>query len=482
MEMLRLNNKRIKRKRIFIFILAVLAVAVTLAIYFNWKIYSVSKKININEKTSFLGSVQTVVSSAVAPEHAELKGEASGRINILLLGLGGENHPGKNLTDTIMIASIDTKSKKVAFFSLPRDLYVNIAKTDYSTKINQIYQYGLTKNEGVDPLKETVEEITGLEIQYFLIVDFAGFEKVIDDIGGVNIMVERDIYDPRYPGPNYSYEIFEISKGLHNLDGATALKYARMRHDDPEGDFGRAKRQQQIIQAVKNRVFSVQTLLNPVALNSLLNTLGNHVKTNVTLPEIESFIALSREIDIQNINTVVADAWKKDSLLKGSHLDTASGQASILIPRVGNWSEIQDLAQNVFDLDKIKKRQAEIEKEEAAVVIINQSTDNALANKVKNLLKDKLEMKNVSIAYLQIKPASDKSFVIDNTNGQKLFTLDELLKKLPAKLGNENGDIIKLDKNYDFIVMLGNDLVDKYSYDEVSLDEWEKYQDEQSQN
>ncbi len=479
MEMLELNSKRRKRKKIFIFMLAALAVAVALLIYFNWKIYSVSKKININEDTSFISSVQTVVSSAVAPRHAELKGEIDGRINILLLGLGGENHPGKNLTDTIMIASIDTKNKKVAFFSLPRDLYINIPRTSYSTKINQIYQYGLNNNEGVEPLKKTVEETTGLEIQYFLIVDFEGFKKVVDDIGGVNIMVERDIYDSRYPGPNYSYEIFELKKGFHHLDGATALKYARMRHNDPEGDFGRAKRQQQIIQAVKNRVFSIQTILNPVVLNNLLNTLGNHVKTNVTLPEIESFIALSKEVDIQNINNVVADAWKKDSLLKGSHLATANGWMSILIPRVGNWSEIQDLAQNVFDLDKIKKRQAEIENEEAVIAVINQSKDNVLANKVKNLLKDKLGMKNVSVAYLQIKLARDKSFVIDNTNGRKLFTLDELLKKLPAKLESENSDIIKLDKNYDFIVMLGNDLVDKYFYDEVSMDEWEKYQDEQ---
>jgi hypothetical protein len=116
-------------------------------------------------------------------------------------------------------------------------------------------------------MTDTVTEITGLPIHYFVILDFDGFEKIIDTVGGVRINAERDFLDTRYPGKNYGYETFQLSKGWHSLDGATALKYVRERHADPEGDFGRAKRQQETIRAVRDKVFSVPTFLNPVMIS-----------------------------------------------------------------------------------------------------------------------------------------------------------------------------------------------------------------------
>lgn len=478
------SSQKIRRKKIWLLALAGLILAAfSYGVYFTWKIHVVSRKINVENKNggSYVSSVETIISTVVSPQHQLLEGEENGRINILLLGAAGENWPGKNLTDTIMIMSVDTKNKKTALLSLPRDLYVDIAGTNYSTKINQIYQYGLKNNEGVESIKKTVEDITGLKMQYFLVVDFEGFKKVIDDIGGVNIMVERDIYDPRYPGPNYSYETFEINKGLQYMDGDIALKYARERHDDPLGDFGRAKRQQQVIQAAKNRVFSLQTFLNPVALNNLLNTLGDHVKTNIALSEIESFIALSKEVDTQNITNAVVDAWKKDSLLKGSHLCSGNFCASILVPRVGNFSEVADLAQNIFDLDALKKRQAEIKKEDASIAIINQSEDKNLGSKINELLKNKLGFKNASVVYYQAKPYTEKTEIIDNAQKQKIYTLDELVKKLPAGLGEATGDIINLKDKYDIVVVLGNDLIKKYSFEETSMEEFNKAQDEEEE-
>ena len=479
---------KIKRRsgKIFLSFFLLLAVAAaSYAVYFSWKGHSVSRKINPDNENegSYIDSVETLVRSAITDEHAKLSGEDDGRINILLLGAAGENWPGENLTDTIMLMSIDTRDLKVGLLSLPRDLFAGIPDANYQTKINQIYQYGLKNNSGVKPIKDTVASITGLPIHYFFIVDFEGFKKVIDNIGGVNITVERDIYDARYPGPNYSYEIFEMKKGLHHMDGETALKYARMRHDDPEGDFGRARRQQQVIQAAKNRIFSLQTFFSPIALNNLLDTLGDHVKTNVTLAEIESFVALSRKLDTENVNNVVVDAWKKDSLLKGSRLATGSGMASILVPRAGNWSEVQDLAENLFNLDIIKKREMEIEKEEARVAIINQSGDSNLANKIRDLVQDKLKIKNTGVLYYQVKPATNDTFIIDNTGKQKIYTLDELIKKIPARLDGEFSGIIKDgDKEkYDIILILGQDLVERYSFDEVSQEEFTKTQNEQEE-
>jgi polyisoprenyl-teichoic acid--peptidoglycan teichoic acid transferase len=482
MESFEFEDKKRKWKKIILRLLGLVCIIIiATGLYFGWKIHAVTNKVNIknDNHSSFVSDVGSVVSSVITSQHKPLRGEEDGRINILLLGLGGDNRPGKNLTDTIMIMSVDTKAKKVALLSLPRDLYVSLPNSNYSAKINSIYQYGLQNNEDADAIKKTVEDVTNLTVHYFVILDFEGFDKIINDIGGINVNVERDIYDPRYPGPNYSYETFEIKKGFAHLDGATALKYARERHNDPEGDFGRAKRQQQVIQAVKNRVFSLQTFLNVVTLNNLLNTLEKHIKTDITIDDIESFIALSKEVDSQNITNVVADAWNKDSLLKVSHVYAGGAMMFILVPRVGNWSEVQDLAHNIFDLDALKKRQAEIENEKASIAIVNQSADKNLGNKIQDLLKNKLQMKDVSVAYYQVKPARAETVVVDNTSGQKLFTLDELLKKLPAKLGTENNDIIELDKKYNFVIQLGNDLVDRYSFEEDSIEEWKKHEDDQ---
>ena len=441
------------------------------------KLYSTSQKITVqNTDSSAIREMSSVVSSFVSPERKKLRGEEKNRVNILLLGAAGRDKPGRNLTDTVMILSIDTQDNRVALLSLPRDLYVQIPKTKNYAKINSLYQYGLNNNQGAEPIRASVAEITGLEINYFVIVDFAGFTKIIDDLDGINVMNERDIFDPRYPGPNYSYETFKLAKGLQHLDGATALKYVRERHNDPDGDFGRAKRQQQVIQAVKNKVFSLGTFFNVLKVNDLLNTLGDNVKTDIPLDELESFIALSRQVDTQNIANKVVDAWEKDSLLKVSHIFFGSTRAFILIPRVGSYSEIHDLAANLFDLDAINRRKNEIEKESAQIAIINRSGDPLLLNKIKMLLKDKLDLKILSAENDRSKITAEKTTVTDNTQGQKLFTLDELIKKLPASLSPNKSDIIN---KADLTVILGKDLVRTYNFEEDSIEDFNKADDNQ---
>jgi len=473
-----------ERKKIWIKILAgVFLLAAFLFLsggaYFVWKICSVSQKITVenieNKKpASLISNVRSII-APIANSKKNLKllsGKKEGRINILLLGIAGEKNPGKNLTDTIMIMSISTDSKKVALLSLPRDLYANVPDTNRWTKINSIYQYGSGNNIGIELIKKSVENITDLKIHYFLVMDFEGFKKIIDDIGGINVSVEKDIYDSRYPGPNYSYETFEIKKGLHKMNGETALKYARERHSDSEGDFGRAKRQQKVIQSFKNKVFSLKTFLNVFTFNKLLNTLEENIKTNIRLDEIESFIDLSRKVDSQNIANTVVDAWKEDSLLKVSHVYYGNTRVFILVPRVGNYSEIQDLAQNVFDLDIIQRRQAEIKKDEARIAVINQSGDYNLAYKIKSLLGENLGFKKVAVLKNVNNKSLSQSAVLDLTSGEKPFSLDEIIKKLPAKLGNnDDSDIIDLEKDYDFIILLGEDLEKIYSFEEDSLED-----------
>ena len=477
-----------RSKIIFWIFLFLIFGAMAYGSFFAYKIYSTGKKVNIsaNDPSSFVQTLKSFSNDTPI----DLRGAQKKRINVLLLGMAGKGKPGQYLTDTIMIASIDLENNRVALLSIPRDLYVEIPSAGIQTKINSVYQYGRNasekdENEASGMMKKTITEITGLEMHYFLILNFDGFEKAINDIGGINIMNEQDIYDARYPGPNYSYETFELSKGFHKLDGATALKYARQRHGDPEGDFGRAKRQQQIMQATKSKIFSAGTMFDVFALNKLLDTLGENIRTDISTSEFADFFELTKKLDTQNITSVVIDAWNRDSLLKVSHVQYGPVRAFVLVPRIGNYSEIRELAENIFDRNKIERKKEELAKENAYIAIINRSGNLQVAGKIKNVLQENLSYKNVFILTENNKNVSAKTIAYDLTDGQKPFTLDELAGKLPATVSYAAPDDIKKvirDKTVDIILVIGKDLISKYNIEEGTIEDLNNYNDLQEQN
>lgn len=477
-----MESKKFLRKAVSYLFVFFLMCLLAYGLFFAKELYFLKKKITVtpNGKYGFLDNLKNLSSS----HDIQLKGQEKDRVNILLLGLPGKNKPGQNLTDTIMISSINLKSNQVALLSIPRDFYVEIPQTQEWMKINSVYQHEINRlgeeNLAAETLSDIVEKITSLDINYYVILNFDGFTQVIDALGGINIMNERDIYDPRYPGPNYSYEVFELKKGFHHLDGSTALKYARERHNDPEGDFGRAKRQQQILEATKNKAFSTKTLLNFITVNDLFKTLGANIKTNITEEEIDDFIELIKKVDTNNINNVVLNAWSKDSLIKVSHIYYGNIRAFILVPRVGNYSEIHDLSQNVFDLNIIKRRKEEISKENATIAIINKSGDSSLTEKIKKLLSENLSYKNVIVINSLNRSIEENTLVYNITPKNKPFTLDELITKLPARAINDTDTVYTEDiKNIsvDVLAILGKDLAGLYNMEEDSIEEYQKAED-----
>ena len=241
------------------------------------------------------------------PDTNQLKGEGDGRINILVLGMGGSGHPGGFLTDTIMVVSIDPVQKSIGMLSIPRDLYVPIPGNG-KNKINVAYSYGeANKNElggGPQVAKGTVSEILDLPMHYFLKLDFDGFVKFVDAIEGVDIDVPRAISDPYYPDENMvGYKPFTITKGIHHLDGQTALKYVRSR--ETTSDFDRAKRQQQIIKVIKDKVFSAGTWSNPLKITEMINVLGDNIRTDFSANEIKRLLEIVKNIDETKIATKV---------------------------------------------------------------------------------------------------------------------------------------------------------------------------------
>jgi len=295
------------------------------------------------------------------------------RINILLLGIGGGRHDGPNLTDTIILASIDPEKKKATLISIPRDLWI----PDLKAKINYAYAYGESREKGGGLLlsKAVVSKVLGQEIDYALRVDFDGFIKAVDMVGGLDVNVERKLDDPEYPISGKEddpcdhkeeelqalatassqldafpcrYEHLVINPGLQHMDGETALKFVRSRHaKGSEGsDFARSKRQEKIISAFQDKVFSAGTFLNPVKIVSLLDVFKASIDTDITQEEYDDFVRLAQKMKGAKMQSIVLDVGDEEEGQPGLLDNPAPTEAYryqwVLAPRRGdgNFSQI----------------------------------------------------------------------------------------------------------------------------------------------
>jgi len=347
------------------------------------------------------------------PQNGQKQTVIKDAYNILLLGYGGGTHEGGRLTDSMILAHIDLKNKKALLVSLPRDLWVSIptkSNQDYHVKINALYQMEyLYKNEpetydmiypevNNNKLKDgnignlittVVGEVTGLPVDNLIAVDFTGFKKAIDTLGGVDVNVEKTFDDYRYPidgkekelcgkdnefnlikdylNPPYDnearvrllkekpeldeflknatdepqlvfpcrYEHLHFNKGITHMDGETALKYVRSRYGLQDGsDFGRAARQQQFIQAVKEKVLSIGFVPKIIP---LLNDLKNHISIDISPEQMQHFFAEAGSAGKYSTdNLVITNTNYLDD-------DQSDDGQYILVPTLGidNWSEIK---------------------------------------------------------------------------------------------------------------------------------------------
>lgn len=349
----------------------------------------------------FLGFYDTIHTDAQEPSSQQPKEKTE--YTILLLGYGGGAHEGTYLTDTIMVANIDLKQKKVLLLSVPRDIWVKVpTKTEpFHSKINAVYQMGLfpetypdvdssllTEDNPSGLIKKVIQDITGLKVDAFAAVDFEGFITTIDTLGGVEVDVERSFTDYEYPiegkenelcekeeefkliepflqpGANEEdkkklfeekpelnefynnilnspveafpcrYETLVFKKGEIHMDGETALKFARSRHSlEDGGDFNRAHRQQQVLEAVKNKVLSINFI--PKIL-PLMDELEKNIKTDLPLADTNKLLLEARKADEYNVTTFVIE----DEYLM---FDVSEYGQSIVVPTQGidQWDIIK---------------------------------------------------------------------------------------------------------------------------------------------
>lgn len=387
-----IGKVRFFKKRWFKIVMAVLALFILAGGVFAWKTGLVISKVSTG---GLLGNIV----HAIPGVKDEVKGEQDGRINILLLGMRGENVPGGGLlADTIMVASIkleqDPSQNKVAMISIPRDLFVTVPETQSKQKINAVHFYGEQKGkgQGLEDMKTIVSEVTGLPIHYAVSINFQGFNDLVDAVGGITVHLDQpftegiqfhepqvcdpyvytvpakdpktklQLYDNKYytrqDGTKYlakSYPLcynkdeecggtFQLPSGDNQLDGKTALCYVRSRYGS--SDFERAKRQQQVLQIIKDKLFSLGTLTDFSKVNGIMNALGDNVRTDMQLWEMQQLYDIAKTMPNPQIYQRVMEDSEEGLLYYPG--EGAAGY--ILLPRGDNYDRIHEMAANIFSI------------------------------------------------------------------------------------------------------------------------------------
>jgi len=355
------------RKRL----IASLIIVATLGTIFSYRVATTAESKGGITPFSFFAAVR----SMITPGDDRLEGEDQDRVNLLLTGIGGEGHDGPQLTDTILFASYRPSTKKIAFMSLPRDMTVPIPGHGYQ-KVNHANAYGEMEKAGNGPVAaaDVIGDILKQDIQYYVRVDFDGFAELIDSISGIDVYVDHAFTDPSYPilgkedaecstnqpsGDAYTpklspnpyacrFEVLTFKEGWVHMNGDMALKYVRSRHGtNGEGsDFARARRQQKVVLAVKEKVFSIGTFVNPSRIAKILSTLKQNIATNLSISEIVHLAKDLKDVKEEEVVQHVIDASDRSPLYSA----TVNG-AYVLLPKNDDWTQLQKMAQYIFTPD-----------------------------------------------------------------------------------------------------------------------------------
>jgi anionic cell wall polymer biosynthesis LytR-Cps2A-Psr (LCP) family protein len=309
-------------------------------------------------------------------------------LNILLLGYAGPNHDGGNLTDTLILAHLDPKTKQATLISIPRDLWVSLPITSTSTqssKINAAWAIGNDDRRypqkpsvytgdqgGINLAKYAAAQITGINPNYVVAVNFQGFEDIISLLGNITVYVPYTFDDNFYPltGEEQNtcgkspeeiqalaatisgeklereflcrYEQLHFIQGSQTMDAATALKFARSRHSEVGGgDFGRSTRQQAVLTGIKDKLFSFSSLTKLIP---IIETILRNVRTDIGLELIKNFLTIYPNPKDFNITTLTLN--QKELIIPS----VSSDRQYILIPVLGenNYTAIHQFIQDTL--------------------------------------------------------------------------------------------------------------------------------------
>jgi LCP family protein required for cell wall assembly len=388
---------------------------------------------------------------------AKLNGEGDGRVNILLLGKGGPGHEAPDLTDTILLASIDPVQNEAALLSIPRDMFIK-DQNGNGTKINAVYSNAkrLAANNGAEDedeiesaglnaIKKSVTDVIGIPVHYYVMVDFEAFERSIDIVGGITVDVKEPLYDQTVAwllGGNP----LVAGEGLQTFDGERALLYARSRKGSARGDFDRTERQREIIVALQQKVLSLGTFSNPLKVIDLLDTLGDNVRTDLNgLGEVKRLYEIGQNIGPDRITSVgLADP---PNVLVGTDF---VGDQSVVVPLAGlyQYEDIKSYVRNTL-------RDPFLKREDARVIILNGTSTVGLAN----ITEKELKSYGYNVVGIGNAPVGvyERSLLFDVSGVDKPYTKSYIERRLGYKVSETLIDGLPTKETADFVIILGED-------------------------
>jgi len=303
-----------------------------------------------NKLQTLLPASRSALSLIQSP--ASILKTTADRTNLVLLGKGGAGHESPDLTDTIIFLSYHHPTGKTLMVSLPRDIWVDSLRA----KLNTSYYYGELKQKGSGGMilaKAAVEEIIGQPVHYAVIINFQGFIKSIDTLGGITIEVKQSFDDYKYPIPGQEnakiiadrYQSLHFDSGPQTMSGERALKFVRSRNaEGDEGtDFARSARQQQVIVALQKKLLSTNFLLNPQKITEFNRTLGNSIETDIVNGDFTGFIKIALRF-----NKNLLQSADLSELLINPPTAQFDGQW-VLIGQDNSWQQIQDHIKFLLD-------------------------------------------------------------------------------------------------------------------------------------
>ena len=384
-----------------------------------------------------------------------LKGEGDGRVNILLMGKGGDEHEGADLTDTIIMASIDPVNKKAALVSLPRDLWVSVPGYG-SRKINSIYalakQNALSQNPkdkdaaekaGITKLQGVVSQVFDMPVHYYGMVDFIAFKQAVDTVGGVDINITSDlaVSERLWDETTRKNYYLNVTPGQQHFDGQRALFFTRSRHTSARGDFDRAERQRVFISALSQKVLSAGTYTNPVKVSQLLDNFGDRVSTDMSIDDAMRLMSIMKGAGGNYESIGLSDPGR-------AFLTTGmiSGQSVVLpVAGVGNYKEIQTYVHSHL-------KDGYILRENANISVLNGTSVAGLASSK----ADQLKYYGYNVGTVGDAPSSyQKTTIIDLSGGKKPYTKNYLEKRFGVKVVTKLPDTAIQPGNASFVIILG---------------------------
>jgi len=434
-----------KPKRRWKWFLLLLVVLLGLGAWSAYDIFSRTNKI-FTGNGNFITRITKLLTNSSQP----LTGEDQGQVNILLLGIGGEGHDGANLTDTMLVASINTATDEVTLISIPRDFIIQSTTRGFE-KINAAYAYAEQAKTGSGGLAAiaAAEKVTGLTIPYYAVVDFKGFVKAVDHLGGLDVTVDRTFTDNTFPN-DFPYDTkgylspITFKKGPQHMDGRTALIFARSRHspDNGEGsDFARSERQKKILVAMKEKVLKLG-LTDIKTINNLLTDFTDNVRTNIEPSEIKRMTDLAGKINSNSIYSFSLEP--QDNLICAGMIEDYTSRAYVIQPCEGKTlADIHEYLKSATTMAKLKKEGATIEVQNSTGKVTT-TTKWAKMNSLGT---------TVNFVGFKGKVPYEQTILYDNSHGSKPNTLNYL----KTNYTYTTSDVTYPSSNADFVIIIGRD-------------------------